>query len=105
MSCLAASVKFEAELVGLAAQIAEGGLRAFLHHVAERAGEQEATLAGHARDLDEEDFAAHRRPGQPGGDAEFGDFLRRFRDERRMAQLGFERFGFELDRARRGRWC
>ena len=37
-------------------------LRALLHHVAELPGEDQLAAAGHARRLDEEDVAAHRRP-------------------------------------------
>ena len=44
----------------------ERRLRALLHHVAELAGEYQLAAAGHARRLDEEDVAAHRRPGEAG---------------------------------------
>ena len=45
------------------------GLRAFLHHVAQLAGQDELAGAGHARGFDEQDIAAHRRPREAGGDA------------------------------------
>ena len=54
----------------LAAQITQRGLRAFLHHIAERAGQNQAAFAGHARGFDKQNFAADRRPGQAGGDAD-----------------------------------
>ena len=47
----------------------ERGLRAFLHHVAELAGQDQPPAAGNARRLDEQDVAADRRPGKPGRDA------------------------------------
>src|SRR6185437_11623644 len=45
------------------------GLRAFLHHLAELAGQDELAAARRARRLDEQDVAADRRPGEAGGDA------------------------------------
>ena len=45
------------------------GLRAFLHHLAQLAGEDQPPRAGRARGLDEEDVAADRRPGESRGDA------------------------------------
>ena len=59
-----------AERLGLAAQIAHRRLRALLHHFAQRTGQQQAALARHPRRFDEEDFSAHGRPGQAGGDAD-----------------------------------
>src|SRR5262249_8281199 len=48
---------------------AQRRLGAFLHHLAELAGEDEPAGSGRARRLDEENVAAERRPGKPGGDA------------------------------------
>ena len=69
-------INVEMQLLRLAAQIAERGLRAFLHHVAERAGEGESPGAGHARRLDEKYLPAHRRPRESHRDAGLGDLLR-----------------------------
>ncbi len=46
----------------------ERRLGALLHHVAQLPGEDQLAAARHARRLDEQDVAAARRPGQPGGD-------------------------------------
>ncbi len=62
-------VVFEAELARVRAHVAHGGHGRFLHHVAELAGDREMAVARHGRRLDEEDVAAHRRPGQARGDA------------------------------------
>ena len=48
---------------------AQRGLRRLLHDIAELAGEDQLALAGDSRRLDEQDVAAGRRPGEPGGDA------------------------------------
>src|SRR5262249_44004934 len=47
----------------------ERGLRAFFHHVAELAGEDQPFAAGNPRRLDEQDVAADWRPGEAGRDA------------------------------------
>ena len=67
----------------------ERRLRAFLHHVAELAGEDEPVAAGNARRFDEQNIAAGRRPGEPGRNARHagahGDFVletRRAEDRR-----------------------
>src|SRR5690606_28501191 len=54
------------ELLGLAAGIAEGGLRALLHHVAELPGQGELPLTWHQVDLDKHRVAAGRGPGHAG---------------------------------------
>jgi nitrate/nitrite transporter NarK len=60
----------ESHARGVGAQVGEGGLRRLAHDLAQMAGEdQAAALAGHARRLDEQDVAAHRGPGEAGGDA------------------------------------
>ena len=43
------------------------GLCALFHHVAELAGQDQASAAGDAHGLDEQDVAAHRRPSQARG--------------------------------------
>ena len=90
----------DAQGLGLAAQITEGGLRAFLHDFAERTGEQQAAFAGHARGFDEQNFAADGRPGQAGGDAVFLDGFGGLVDEARRAQIIVQRIGLENERLR-----
>ena len=51
---------------GAALDDAERGLRAFAHHVAQLARQDELAAARHARRLDEQDVAANRGPGEPG---------------------------------------
>ncbi len=54
-------------------------LRAFLHHLAKLAGEDELAASRNPRRLDEKNVAAGRRPGEAGGDAgqagAHGDFV------------------------------
>ena len=45
----------------------EGGLRGFLHHVAELAGQGEVVLPLHLGRFHEDDVPSHRRPGQSDG--------------------------------------
>jgi hypothetical protein len=59
----------DAEDYRLVLHEAERRLRAFLHDVAELAGEDQLAVAGRARGLDEQDVAADRRPGEAGGHA------------------------------------
>ena len=47
-----------------AADVAEGGLGALLHHVAQLAGEHQCALAGHLQGFHEQHFAAGGGPGQ-----------------------------------------
>ena len=90
-------VGVDAERRRLAAEVADGGLGAFFHHVAERASEKQAAFAGHPRGFDEEHVAAHRRPGQASGDAAFSDFLHGFSQKRRLAEPLGELVGSERD--------
>ena len=54
----------DVERLGIGPHVGDGGLRALAHHVAEHPGEDEMLLAArHHRDLDEQDIAAHGRPG------------------------------------------
>src|SRR3569832_432265 len=62
----------EAELIGAALDEAQGRLRRFLHHVAQLSREYQIAAPRHARGLDEQDIAAHRRPGEAGRDAGHG---------------------------------
>ena len=79
----------ERERLGVAAQIAERGLGAFAHRLAEQAGQGQPPLAGHPARLDEEDLAAGRGPGQPGGDAGHAGPIGQLAEEpRRPEQLG-----------------
>ena len=66
MSLFSKRLGIDAERDGAVLDDAERGLRAFLHHVAELAGEDQPAAARHARRLDEQDVAADRRPGEPG---------------------------------------
>src|SRR6266498_3043402 len=88
------------KLLGLAAQITQGGLRAFLHHIAERAGEGQLACARHAGGLDEQDLPPDRGPGQAHGDAGVGDFFRGFGDESRLSQVTEQRARLDDDRLR-----
>ena len=69
------------ERLGLAAQVAQGCLRALFHHLAQRTGQHQGALARHAGRFDEQDLPAHRSPAQTGGDAEFLDGLGGFIQE------------------------
>jgi len=90
-------VQVEVKRGSLAAQITQAGLGAFLHHVAQRTGEQEISLARHARDFDVKHFPAGGRPSQARGDPVFGNFLRRLGDERWMAEIRLEGFRFKFE--------
>ena len=70
--------RIDLQTLQLAAQIAQRRLRAFLHHVAQRAGEQQLAFAGHPRGFDEQDLAADRCPRQSQGNSEIGDTLSLF---------------------------
>src|SRR4029077_5040824 len=59
----------DAERDGAVLDDGERGLRAFLHHVAELAGEDQPAGAGNPGGFDEQDIAADRRPGKTGGHA------------------------------------
>ena len=61
---LVEEVSRHAELVGVGADVAERGLRALFHHVAQLTGESQLALAGHLRGLHEENGPTYRRPGQ-----------------------------------------
>ena len=66
---LGEEVGIHAEFVGLAADVARGGLGAFLHDVAEGAGELDGALALHDGGLDGEHVAAGLGPGEAVGHA------------------------------------
>ena len=57
--------RVERQLAGARLHQRQRRLRAFLHDVAELAGEDQLAAARQARGLDEQDVAAHRRPGEP----------------------------------------
>ena len=78
---------------------AERGLRAFLHHVAELAGEDQPAAARSGGRLDEQDVAADRRPGEPGRHARDAGPHRDLVLERRRAQNAQEIAGGDRDRA------
>ena len=64
-------VPVDPQLCGLGTHEAEGDARAFLHHVAELAGESELALALHPCRLDEQDVSAdgcHRESRRDAGD-------------------------------------
>src|ERR1700722_5366594 len=75
------------EFFGLGTQITDGGLGAFFHDVAERAGENQTAAPTHAGGFDEQDFTANGRPSQAGGNAVLSDFFGGLGYERRMAQI------------------
>jgi hypothetical protein len=75
-----------AEGLGAALDQAQRRLRALAHHVAELAGEDEPAGAGRARRLDEQDVAAHRRPGEARGHARHGGPHRHLVLEARRAE-------------------
>ncbi len=62
-------LRIDVERGGTRFQEAERGLRALAHDVAELTGEDELALARCAHCLDEQNVAAHRRPGKTGCDA------------------------------------
>src|SRR5215475_9556145 len=74
-------------------------LRAFLHHVAELARQNESAAAGKACRLDEQNIAAHRRPGESGGDARHARAHRQLALEGRGSQDGNEIVAINADRA------
>ena len=53
------------------ADVAHGGLRRFLHHFAQLAGDGELAFAFHQGAFGGEDLAADFGPGQPHGGADF----------------------------------
>ena len=57
-------VAVNAQFLGFGADVAEGGLGRFLHHVAQLPGEDEPLLAGHLGGFHEEHIAAGGSPGQ-----------------------------------------
>ena len=60
----------DVESLGVGPHVRHGGLGALAHDIAEHPGEDQALLAArHHRDLDEQDVAADRCPGEPGGHA------------------------------------
>ena len=78
-----------ASSLGMAAQVAQGGLGALAHRLAQQAGQGQHALAGHAGRLDEEDLAAGRGPGQPGGNAgDAGPVGQLAEEARRAEQIG-----------------
>ena len=64
----------DAVLVGLSAQVGVGRLHAFLHHVAQLAGDGEFALAGEGLGFDLQHLAADLGPGQTVGHAQLGRF-------------------------------
>ena len=77
---LAVIRQVNADGLGLAAQIAQRRLCAFLHHVAERTGEDQTSAgAFHHRDFDVEDLPPELGPGQTGrhaGDTGMGGLFK-----------------------------
>src|SRR5580658_1069459 len=61
----------ETQLRGARTNVAHRGLRGFLHHVAEFAGERQAAFAFHQRGFGGEYGAADFGPGEAGGKADF----------------------------------
>src|SRR5258708_36335522 len=60
--------RVDSELSGAALRQGQRRLRAFAHHVAELAGEDQCAFPGNPGRLDKENVAADRRPCQTGGD-------------------------------------
>ena len=86
MSLFSKRLAIDAERRGAVLDERQRRLRAFLHHVAELAGEDQLAGAGNARRLDEQDVAADRRPGEAGGDARHAGAHRHFVLELRRAE-------------------
>ena len=68
---MAIEILRQAEQVAARAHVAHAGLRRFLHHVAQFAGEREPAFALHQRGFGGEHLAADFGPGQAGGEADF----------------------------------
>src|SRR5216684_1002025 len=85
---LAEEVRVDAVALAIRARPGQCRGHRFLHHFAEMPGHGELLAAAHARGLDEDDVASHRRPDQSDGNAgpldAFLDFL--LRAELRHAQ-------------------
>ena len=88
-----------AEGAGAGAQQTPGGLRRFLHHIAELARERDLALARHADRLDEHDVTADRRPRQSRRHTELGRSTGNFTLHLRLAGVFLE----ILDRDLHGR--
>ena len=78
---------------------AQRRLRAFLHHVAELAGQNKPAAARNAGGLDEQDIATDRRPGEPGRDARHARAHCQLALEGRRSQDGDEIIAIDADRA------
>ena len=76
----------DAVAVRVGLEEAQGRLGRLLHDLAQLPCQPQVALAGHLGRLDEDDLAAHRRPGQPHRDARTVDPLRRHVVEPPLAQ-------------------
>ena len=65
--------QINAQRLGLAAQVAHRGLRAFFHHVTKGTSKEQAAFAGHSRGFDKQNLPANWRPGEAGRDSKFFD--------------------------------
>ena len=93
-------IQRNAERAGAGPQQAPRGLRRFLHHVAELAGERDLALARHPDRFDEHDVTADRRPRQSGGDADFGRAARDLALHFGLPGVLLEILGGDLDAGR-----
>ena len=71
-------VRIEAEVRGVAADVAQGGLGRLLEHGAQGAGEDQLLVPPHAGGLHEDDFAAEFGPDQARGHPHLVVNLRHF---------------------------
>ncbi len=70
--------------------IAQGGLRGLLHHVAQLAGQGQLSFAFHCRGFDVEHVATGLRPSQPGRHANFVRFQFLFGNELLDTEVGMQ---------------
>ncbi len=76
----------EAEVLGPAADVAQGGLGRLLHDAPQRAGENQLLMPAHAGGFHEDDLAAELGPDEPGGHAHLVAGLGHFMGELAGAQ-------------------
>src|ERR1700686_101493 len=97
---VAVEILGQAEGVGTRADVAHGGLRGFLHDVAEFSGQGEAAFAFHQGGFGGEHRAADFGPGGAGGEADFVVLLEpelaEFQDAEVIVDVGGRDFGVDL---------
>ena len=88
----------ETQVVCVGADVREGDLRRFLHHVAQLTGDGQPRLTGHRRRLDEQHVATGAGNGQAGGHAGHSRAIRRLQEEPRAAEIGADVVAVDADR-------